>query len=335
MLKDLPHLETIRAAWRHVRTQWGRRPKQLLLWGGILLGGFLVLLWTLTGSRPPMPPATLAMVPAVGAEMKETVILDRPDYQAVKPTASTPLLLRIRSVEPVENGFRYDLLYTGVEAGVFNLTDFLLNPLGGRLRDPVATVTIHSNISADAPFSVVTKAVPFPSPPFPYRMVMQVVGLAWLGWGVRLVFPKKESPRPALSAAGNETVQAGDEPESETLSSLLRPLVEKAADKSITSSEKGRLEQILFLYWGKQMELDHLDSAEQLRRILEHPEAGLLLRTVEQWLYQPGSLITAEEINAALTAYEARYSADLPPPRPVPPPPAEPRGAALDNLNAA
>jgi hypothetical protein len=61
----------------------------------------------------------------------------------------------------------------------------------------------------------------------------------------------------------------------------------------------------------------------------------MLLRTVEQWLYQPDSLITTEEINAALEAYETRFSADLPPPRPIPPPPAEQHSETSENLNAA
>jgi hypothetical protein len=60
------------------------------------------------------------MVPAVGVEMQETLLLDRADYQAVQGTQGAPLLLRIHSVEPVEGGFRYRLLYTGFEAGVFN-----------------------------------------------------------------------------------------------------------------------------------------------------------------------------------------------------------------------
>jgi hypothetical protein len=88
-----------------------------------------------------------------------------------------------------------------------------------------------------------------------------------------------------------------------SLDDLLRPLVEKAAQKTITAEEKGRLEQILFQYWGALLQLDHLNSVEQLRRILEHKEAGALLRTVEQWLYQPDSNIPAEEISQILKPY--------------------------------
>jgi hypothetical protein len=87
------------------------------------------------------------------------------------------------------------------------------------------------------------------------------------------------------------------------LAEVLRPLVERAANKSITADEKARLESILFQYWGKELELDHLNSVEQLRRILAHPEGGALLRTVEQWLYQPDSQIGEDEISLALKDY--------------------------------
>ena len=63
------------------------------------------------------------------------------------------------------------------------------------------------------------------------------------------------------------------------------------------------MEHILFVYWSNALELDHLDDAEQLRRILEHEEAGALMRAVEQWLYQPASDVTPEEITDKLEPY--------------------------------
>jgi hypothetical protein len=105
------------------------------------------------------------------------------------------------------------------------------------------------------------------------------------------------------------------------LADLLRPLVEKAADKSINADEKAELERILFEYWGKELELDHLNSVEQLRRILEHPEAGALLHTIEQWLYQPDSSITPQEITKALESYLGIPCLEIPPPQPQITPP--------------
>ena len=72
------------------------------------------------------------------------------------------------------------------------------------------------------------------------------------------------------------------------------------------------MEHILFLYWGKRLELDHLEDSEQLRRILEHEEAGDLLRTVEQWLYQPAADISADAISDTLEPYMQLDMKDLP-----------------------
>ena len=62
---------------------------------------------------------------------------------------------------------------------------------------------------------------------------------------------------------------------------------------------------------------------EQLRRILEHKEAGALLRTIEQWLYQPDSNIPAEEISQILKPYM-----DLP----IPAFPAAPNAPAQEHI---
>ncbi|NBV85850.1 MAG: hypothetical protein EBS01_06230, partial [Verrucomicrobia bacterium] len=49
-----------------------------------------------------------------------------------------------------------------------------------------------------------------------------------------------------------------------------------------------------------------------LRRILAEEEAGALLRTIEDWLYQPASEISAETIEETLTPYQKDYVEDFP-----------------------
>jgi len=316
-------LQAIRSMPLSARLRFNGRPigkKAAILLA--LVPGILLALTLLHSPQVPLPSIQMPALPAVGIEATTAVILDRGDYIVAKVTPSTPLLLNTASVEPLSRSeFQYRLRYTALEPGVFNLTDFLLNPLGGRLREPVVSVTVQSNIPADAAFPI-EPAAPVPKPlALPYTLLLAAALLAWIGAGIYWIRPRKKAvptQPPAPPAATEAPVP--EAPVKETLASLLRPLVAKAANKSITSHEKAQLEQILFLYWGKQLALDHLDSAEQLRRILEHPEAGALLRTVEQWLYQPDSLITTDQINEAIAEYETLSTSDLPPPRPLPPP---------------
>jgi len=217
--------------------------------------------------------------------------------------------LRITSITPAESGqFRYQLLFSGLEKGTFNLTDYLVTPDGERLREPVETVSVRSLIPATVTYSAIELDAPSTKRPTPYLGILIFLALAWSACGFFLFRNTLQSLWRFLFKLGKKTPTESDTrkekaPAPPTLADILRPLIEKAAVKTITSEEKGRLEQILFLYWGKFLEIEYLDSVEQLRRILEHPTAGELLRTVEQWLYQPESLITKEEITAALTPY--------------------------------
>ena len=285
----------------------------------VLSGGLLLL----RPNQAPTPAATLPTLPTIGTEAGETLVLDQKTYTAAELTPNTPLLVRITGVESIAGGsFSYHLSYTGLETGVFNLTDFLVKPNGERLREPVATVTIGSAIPPNARYAAVYTDPPFQSRAVPYRLILLLGTLLWAGCGVFLFWPPKKQVTTNPNVAEPPQHTQDDEADSEgpqTLADLLRPLVEKAANKSISLAEKGRLEQILFEHWGKELELDHLDSLEQLRRIMEHPEAGSLLRTIERWLYQPDSLITPEEINSSLEAYIALPSGPSQKPRTIQP----------------
>lgn len=264
--------------------------------------------------------------PSIGIPAQQTLVLDQPDYAPAPHTPNAPLLLKIDAVQPLpKGGFAYKLSYTGLEFGVFNLTDFLVTPGGGRLKEPVSTVTIESAIPADATYKAVYTQPPFQPRAFPYKLASILLALAWAGWGGLLFWPRGTTKQSVANESPDE-----EEPnaapafvaEPAMLADLLRPLVQKAANKSITSLEKARLESILFQYWGKELELDHLNSVEQLRRILEHPEGGALLRTVERWLYQPDSQISEEEIANALKDY-----LEIPSPEALPA--AAPKGSAV------
>jgi hypothetical protein len=247
--------------------------------------------------RPAFPDATGA--PSVGAEAFHTLVLTRGDITAAQQADNTPLLVQIKSIQPTEDQrFSYLVSYSGVEKGTFNLTDYLCKPTGERLREPITPVQVNTYIADSAEYAVQNLPVPLHTPPLHYTAWLCVSAAVWLGTGLWMFLPRRKRRQAAAPIA---PPPANEGPRS--LEDLLRPLVEKAAQKTITPEEKGRLEQILFQYWGALLELDHLNSAEQLRRILEHKEAGALLRTVEQWLYQPDSKIPTEEISQILKPY--------------------------------
>jgi len=259
--------------------------------------------------------------PSVGAPARITLSLNRPDYTATPDDDSAPMWVHIEKIEPKEDGsFLYHLSYAGMESGIFNLTDYLQKSAAERLSEPVTSVGVRSAIPEDALYDFGDMAASAPPKVFPYSKTVGLLGALWLGWGLWLVRQRKllgtepAEGAPSQTNATQDAIDAGkgQTPHQQKLSDVLRPLVQKAALKTISTKEKALLEHILFLYWGKKLELDHLDDAEQLRRILDHEEAGELLRTVEQWLYQPAAAISAEAISDTLEPYMQLDMKDLP-----------------------
>jgi hypothetical protein len=82
----------------------------------------------------------------------------------------------------------------------------------------------------------------------------------------------------------------------------LRPLVEQARAGKLTTDGKARVERLLLAYWKERLELSDAEPAEAILRLRAHPEAGALLRTLEDWLYRPPGT-TPVEIDAALAPY--------------------------------
>ena len=259
--------------------------------------------------------------PSVGAPARITLSLDRPDYTATPDDDSAPMWVHIENIEPKEDGsFLYHLSYAGLESGIFNLTDYLQKSPTERLSEPVFSVGVRSAIPEDALYDFGDMAASAPPTVFPYSKTVGLLGALWLGWGCWLMRQRRrlnkestEGTHPQIDAAQDDAdAEKNQASRPQTLSDVLRPLVQKAALKTISTKEKALMEHILFLYWGKKLELDHLDDAEQLRRILDHEEAGGLLRTVEQWLYQPAAAISAEAISETLEPYMQLDMKDLP-----------------------
>jgi hypothetical protein len=237
--------------------------------------------------------------PTVGVEALYTLSLNRGDVVAAPTADNAPLTAVIKSIQPTgTQTFSYIISYCASEKGTFNLTDYLSTPNGERLREPITPVQVDSLIPESAEYAIRNLPIPEHPTPLPYTAILYGSGAAWVVLGLWMFLPRRRKRPVTPTPKPPEQV-----PQDQTLEDLLRPLVEKAAQKTITTEEKSRMEQILFSYWGALLKLDHLNSVEQLRRILEHEEAGALLRTVEQWLYQPESKIPTEEINDILKPY--------------------------------
>ena len=248
------------------------------------------------------PPAFCAPVnhreTSVGVEGTFEQILNSADYTPLPVAENTPLILRVHSVRRNPEGkYNYTFAYIGLQSGVYNLADYLQNSEGKRVRDrlPAMSVTVQALLPDDA--TATLPVMPTAATPrrIPYRPAMFLLILAWIGCGAALFHRK--SPKP--------TAPPPPPTPPKTLGEILQPLALKAARKTITTEEKMLLEQTIIRYWSERLDVLNLDAEQQRDAILEDPEGGLLLRSIERWLYQPSSLILSSEVTKVLAPYFA------------------------------
>lgn len=256
--------------------------------------------WPSAGQTPPATrQSSLSIrhlpIPSVGLEGRLATNLPgaRLEPRPVDPKA--PLLLRVAETYARGSLTEYDFRYIGLEPGTYDLREFLLRSDGSAVTNlPPLPVTIGSVLPPKH------DGLLLPPPPTPwaklggYRTLLVAAGAGWLAGLVALLLWRRQQ----RAVATEETAP----PAPPTLAERLRPLVELAAAGRLDADGQARLERLLLAHWRERLGLQTLPAAESLARLKAHPEAGALLRTLEDWLHRrPGSAPVAVE--AALAPY--------------------------------
>jgi hypothetical protein len=202
-----------------------------------------------------------------------------------------PLMVRILEMKPAKDGSRYDFEVQGLEAGSYNLAEFLEAPAGTTLP------AIPLEITSALPPGV---AYPHDIPPgnLPelggYRTMMIVLGSLWLaGLAVILVWRKK---KPATAGDRN--------PAPATLAERLRPLVDAASKGELASDDRAKLERLVIGHWREHRpDIAALPPAEAMTKLRSDPQAAPLFLALERWLHARSSETSQAEIDQLLAPY--------------------------------
>ncbi len=207
----------------------------------------------------------------------EELVLPAPELEVVPLARESPIVLRILSVEPHGEAFRYDLEYVGLEAGEHDLRAWL-RPAGGTAAGaelPAIPVRIRSSLPAGQvlPHTPGAGALPRLGG---YRVWLAIGAIAWV-WGLWALL---RGPRPGA-------VDSSASARPPTLAERLRPLVERALAGTLSRAEHARLELSLVAYWRARLELERESATRVMATLRAHPEAGPLLSSLEEWLHAP------------------------------------------------
>ena len=188
----------------------------------------------------------------------------------------SPFVLRIIATYPHGTNHRYDLEYYGLEPGTYDLWDYLRRVDNSSLNDmeplPVSITPILP------PGQIEPSAVQAQQPNYVggYRMWLIIGGIVWFVGLIGLILLGRQKKR---AAAEKEVIQV-------SLADRLRPLVEDARNGELSAPARAELERLLLTFWRRKLGLADEDPAIALRKLREHPEAGVLLKKLESWLYE-------------------------------------------------
>ncbi|AWM38087.1 hypothetical protein C1280_14535 [Gemmata obscuriglobus] len=193
----------------------------------------------------------------------------------------TPVIVRIDRATPERDGFRYALVYTGFEAGRFDLRTALRRADGAPLPQTVPPVPVEIR-GLRPPGDIRLNGVgDSPEPRLGgYRLALGTVGALWLVGLIGLVTVRRRGPQ----------VLAQPAPDTEaTIEDRLRTLLTSAARGTANPADHAELERTVLVYWVRRLGLRTQDPAVLCATLRGHPEAGPMVTRLEAWLHAPPS----------------------------------------------
>ncbi len=231
----------------------------------------------------------------VGMEGSRMVVLPGDKLEAAPVGDKSKIILRIHDVFPHGTDKRYDLRYFGFVPGEYDLAKFLRHADGTAPTNlPPIPVRIRGILPEDHDGMLIDEEAGDFTLPGSYTAWLIGLGVVWLlaAWPLFLLGRKKKTPL--------GQVDGDDGPD---LAARLRPLVEQAANGTLDTDGRARLERMIFSYWRERLGLpEDGDVAELHHQLKVHDEAGPLLRGLEDWLHRPPGTATVD-IPALLAPY--------------------------------
>jgi len=230
----------------------------------------------------------------------EQVVLQGTELVAAPIAAGSPIVVRVLATWPHGEHFRYDLEWSGLEPGSYDLVKFLARKNGSPI-DGAGTVPV--TVTGTLPKGRIEpgELEPVASERLDgYRTLQIAAGIAWVVGLLLILFVGRRRRQRAATVAPKPT-----------LADRLRPLVETVAAGRADDATKAELERVLVATWRSRLGLRDAKAAAAIVAIRDHAEAGVLLRQIEAWLHAPSP--PSIDLDALLAPYRSMSADDLEP----------------------
>jgi hypothetical protein len=228
-------------------------------------------------------PAAIDQLVLPGSELEVKPLDDR----------KAPFVLRIKAAYPHGSAFRYDMVYYALEPGEYDLRNHLKRKDGTALGELAPVLVKVDPILPPGQIEPSPLALE-PSPWLGgYRLLLAVVGSLWCAGLAAILLLGRRKP-----AVADETTRL------ETLADRLKPLVEAAVAGTLSKGQHAELERLLIGYWRRRLGLDQASPAQAMTVMRNHPQAGPLIRNLEEWLHRPAAETRAVDVASLLRPYQ-------------------------------
>jgi len=205
------------------------------------------------------------------------LVLPAPEVVPLQlPDRSQPVTVRIDRVSKHGSDFRYDLQVTGLEAGKFNVSDFLVTGDGQPHPGlPPIWLEVQSLLPPGQVEPHPTTAVETGRGGY-YLPALVAGGVIWLTGLMSILFTRRF-----------RTLRPGSSRSTLTLAERIRPMLVRASLGNLDSATAAGLERTLTSFWRRRLRLEHLSPEVLISTLRKHEEAGPLLNQLEAWLHRP------------------------------------------------
>ena len=233
-------------------------------------------------------------IPTVGMEGRLEATLPGTLLAAKTADEKSLVIVRIAETRPHGTLTWYDLRYVALVPGRYDLRSCLVRKDGSTTGDlPNLEVEVSGLLPASHQGELVQQPRSLARFFGGYRETLIGAGILWLlALFVLILVGRKKAAVPAQPNA----------PSQPTLAQRLSPLIMKAAAGELSNDGKAHLERLLLSYWRERLQLAELSPGDAVVALRQHPEAGILLRALEDWLHRPPG-VARVDIQAFLQPY--------------------------------